>query len=113
LRDLRRQIHTGLELVLNKFKISISARINTNPTGSGGFYSLFRVISEEIWGMIKITAPYQIYGYRTLELVFKFEPIFNSDYNDPTNIPESSILVMAEERTHSRAQEQPPSRITV
>jgi hypothetical protein len=110
LRDLRRQIHAGLELLLNKFKISISALTQQVRVV---FYSLFRVISEEIWGMIKITAPYQIYGYRTLELVFKFEPIFNSDYNDPTNIPESSNLVMAEERTHSRAQEQPPSRIPV
>jgi hypothetical protein len=38
LRDLNRQIHTGLELLPSQFNISISARINTAPTGSGGFF---------------------------------------------------------------------------
>jgi hypothetical protein len=49
--------------------------------------------------MIKITAPYQLPGYKTLELVVESEPIFSSKYYDPTNIPESSNPVMAEERT--------------
>jgi hypothetical protein len=58
-RDLKRQIHASLELLPRQFNISISAPINTAPTGSGDFfYSLFGVISDEIWGMIKITAPY-------------------------------------------------------
>jgi hypothetical protein len=48
------------------------------------FYSLFGVISDEIWGMIKITAPYQLPGYKTLELVVKFELISSYDYYDPT-----------------------------
>jgi hypothetical protein len=37
-RDLKRQIHTGLELLPSQFAISISARINTAPAGSGGFF---------------------------------------------------------------------------
>jgi hypothetical protein len=37
LRDLKRQIHAGLELLPNQFTINIIARINTAPTGSGGF----------------------------------------------------------------------------
>jgi hypothetical protein len=65
------------------------------------FYSLFGVISDEIWGMIKIIAPYQLPGYKTLELVVECEPIFSSDYYEPTSIPESSNLVMTEKRTHS------------
>jgi hypothetical protein len=36
-RDLRRQIHAGLELLPNQSKISISAQINTAPVGTGGF----------------------------------------------------------------------------
>jgi hypothetical protein len=60
LRDLKRQIHAGLELLPDQFNISISARINTALVGSSGFfYSLFGVVSDEIWGMIKTTAPYQ------------------------------------------------------
>jgi hypothetical protein len=35
LRDLKRQIHAGLELLPNQFNISIRAHINTAPTGSG------------------------------------------------------------------------------
>jgi hypothetical protein len=77
------------------------------------FYSLFRVISDEIWGMIRTTALYQLSGYKTLELVVESEPISSSDYYDPTGIPGSSNTVMAEERTHSRAREQRPSRIPV
>jgi hypothetical protein len=65
------------------------------------FYSLFGVVSDEIWGMIKTTAPYQLSGYKTLELVVISEPIFSSDNYDPTSIPEISNPVMAEERTHS------------
>jgi hypothetical protein len=38
LRDLKRQIHAGLELLPSQFNISISARINTTPAGSGGFF---------------------------------------------------------------------------
>jgi hypothetical protein len=37
LRDLKRQIHAGLELLPSQFTISISARINTAPAGSGVF----------------------------------------------------------------------------
>jgi hypothetical protein len=55
--------------------------------------------------MIKITVPYQISGYKTLEIVVESEPISSSDYYDPTNILRSSNSVMAEERTHSRAWE--------
>jgi hypothetical protein len=59
LRDLKRRIHTGLELLSSQFNINISARINTAPNRFGWFfYSLFGVVSDEIWGMIKITAPY-------------------------------------------------------
>jgi GH25 family lysozyme M1 (1,4-beta-N-acetylmuramidase) len=63
--------------------------------------------------MIKTTAPYQLPGYKTLELVVISEPIFSSDNYDPTSIPGSSNPVMTEERTHSRAREQRPSRIPV
>jgi hypothetical protein len=38
LRDLKRQIHAGLELLPSQFNISISARINTAPASSGGFF---------------------------------------------------------------------------
>jgi hypothetical protein len=37
------------------------------------FYSLFGVISDEIWGMIKTTAPYQLPQYKILELVVESE----------------------------------------
>jgi hypothetical protein len=63
--------------------------------------------------MIKTTAPYEIPGYKTLELVVKFEPIFSSDHYDLTSIPENSNSVLAEERIHSRAWEQPPSCVPV
>jgi hypothetical protein len=53
--------------------------------------------------MIKTTAPYQIPGYKTLELVVESEPISSSDYYDSTNISESSNPDMVEERTHSQA----------
>jgi hypothetical protein len=49
------------------------------------FYSLFGVVSDEIWGMIKIKALYHLPGYKTLELVVISEPIFSSDNYDPTN----------------------------
>jgi hypothetical protein len=77
------------------------------------FYSLFGVISDEIWGMIKTTAPYQLSGYKILELVVESELISSSDNYDPTSIPGSSNIVLAEERTHSRAREQRPSRVSV
>jgi hypothetical protein len=97
--DLKRQIHVGLELLPNQYTISISARINTTLAGSGDFfYSLFWVISDEIWGMIKITVPYQLSQYKTLELVVESEPISRSDNYDPTSIPGSSNPVMAEEK---------------
>jgi hypothetical protein len=51
--------------------------------------------------MIKITAPYQLPGYKTLELVVISEPISKSDNYDPTSISGNSNSVMAEERTHS------------
>jgi hypothetical protein len=38
LRDLKRHIHAGLELLPSQFNISISARINTAPVGSGDFF---------------------------------------------------------------------------
>jgi hypothetical protein len=38
LRDLKRQIHTGLELLPSQFNISISAWINTVLAGSGDFF---------------------------------------------------------------------------
>jgi hypothetical protein len=114
LRDLKRQIHAGLELLLNQFNISISVRINTAPAGSGNFfYSLFEIISDEIWGMIKTIAPYQLPGYKTSELVVESEPISSSNYYDPTSIPESSNPVMVEERIQSQAREQRPSRVPV
>jgi hypothetical protein len=114
LHDLNIHIHAGLELLTSQFNINISVRINTAPVSSGAFfYNLFGIVSEEIWGMIKITAPYQIPGYKTLELVVESELIFSSNYYDPTSIPESSNLVMVEERTHSRTREQPPSRIPI
>jgi hypothetical protein len=58
-RDLKRQIHAGLKLLPSQFNISIRVWINTAPAGSSDFfYSLFGVVSDEIWGMIKTTAPY-------------------------------------------------------
>jgi hypothetical protein len=63
--------------------------------------------------MIKTTAPYQLSGYKTLELVVESEPISSSDNYDPTSISGSSNPVMAGERTHSRAREQWPSRVSV
>jgi hypothetical protein len=113
LRDLKRHIHVGLELLPSQFNISIRIQINTAPAGSDNFYSIFGVVSDKIWGMIKTTAPYQLPGYKTLELVVISEPISSSDNYDPTSIPESSNPVMAEERTHYRAQEQRLSRIPV
>jgi hypothetical protein len=59
IHDLKRHIHVGLKLLPSHFNISISARINTAPSGFGDFfYSLFGIISKEIWGMIKTTVPY-------------------------------------------------------
>jgi hypothetical protein len=114
LHDLKRHIHASLELLPNQFNISISARINTTPAGSGDFfYHLFGVVSDEIWGIIKTTAPYQLPRYKTLELVVESEPIFGIDNYDPTSIPESSNSVMAEERSHSRTREQRSSCVPV
>jgi hypothetical protein len=63
--------------------------------------------------MIKIIALYQLPGYKTLELVVESEPISTSDNYDSTSISRSSNPVMTEERTHSQAREQRPSRISV
>jgi hypothetical protein len=38
IRDLKRQIHAGLELLTRQFNISIRVRINTAPASSGGFF---------------------------------------------------------------------------
>jgi hypothetical protein len=79
----------------------LSARINTAPADLGDFFnSLFGVISDEIWRMIKITASYQLLGYKILELVVESELIFSSDYYNLTSIPKNSNPVMAEERTN-------------
>jgi hypothetical protein len=64
-------------------------------------YSLFGVVSNEIWRMIKTTAPYQLLGYKTLELIVEFEPISSYDYYDPISISGSSNPIMAEKRTYS------------
>jgi hypothetical protein len=63
--------------------------------------------------MIKIIAPYQLSGYKTLEKVVESEPISSSNYYDPTSISGSSNPVMTEEKTHSRAREQRSSRVPV
>jgi hypothetical protein len=63
--------------------------------------------------MIKTTAPYKLPGYKTLELVVESEQIFSSNNYDPTSIPGSSNPVMTEEKIHSRAPEQRPSRVSV
>jgi hypothetical protein len=104
LRDFKMHIHTSLELLPSQFNISISAQINTALVGSGDFfYSLFEVISDEIWGMIKTIALYQLSGYKTLDLVVKSEQISSSDNYDTTSISRNSNPVMVEERTYSRA----------
>jgi hypothetical protein len=38
LRDLKRHIHSGLEMLPSQFNISISAWINITPTGSSVFF---------------------------------------------------------------------------
>jgi hypothetical protein len=63
--------------------------------------------------MIKTKALYQLPGYKILELVVISESISSSDNYDLTSIPGSSSPVIVEERTHSRAREQRPSRIPV
>jgi hypothetical protein len=63
--------------------------------------------------MIKTTTLYQLPGYKTLELVIKTESIFSSDNYDLINIPESSNLVITDERVHSWAWEQWSSRVPV
>jgi hypothetical protein len=47
--------------------------------------------------MIKITAPYQIPWYKTLELIVEFEPIFSSDYYAYINMDEIEDVVDVEE----------------
>jgi hypothetical protein len=44
--------------------------------------------------MIKITASYQLPGYKTPKLVVESEPIFSSDYYDPTDISENNNSIM-------------------
>jgi hypothetical protein len=41
LRDLKRQIHTDLELLPSQFSISISAQINTVPSSLGIFLQFY------------------------------------------------------------------------
>jgi hypothetical protein len=41
IRDLRREIHVGLELLHSQFNISISARINTALVGSDNFFIVY------------------------------------------------------------------------
>jgi hypothetical protein len=114
IHDLKRHIYVGLKLLPSHFDISISALINTTLPGSGGFfYRFFGVFFEEIWEIIKTIVPYQILGYKTLELVVESESISSFDHYDLTNISESSNPVLAEERTHSRAQEQKKSCVPV
>jgi hypothetical protein len=54
-------------------------------------------------------------GYKTLELVVESQPIFSSNCYNPysTSILESNNPVLAKERTHYRAREQPPTRVSV
>jgi hypothetical protein len=62
--------------------------------------------------MIKTTVPYQILIYKTFELVVESELISSSDYYDLTSILKNNP-VMAEKITHSRAREQPQSRVSL
>jgi hypothetical protein len=50
--------------------------------------------------MVKTTAPYQILGYKILELVVKSKPIFSSDNDDLclTSISRSSNPVLAKKK---------------
>jgi hypothetical protein len=59
--------------------------------------------------------PYQIPGYKTLELVVKSQSIFSFDHYDPypTSIPKNSNSVLAEKITHYRVREQPPTCVPV
>jgi hypothetical protein len=41
LRDLKRYIHTGFELLLSQFNININAWINTAPASSSVFFIVF------------------------------------------------------------------------
>jgi hypothetical protein len=41
LHELKSQIHAGLELLPSQFNINISVRINTAPTGSGDFFTVY------------------------------------------------------------------------
>jgi hypothetical protein len=116
IHDLKRHIHVGLKLLASHFNITINAWINTAPSGSGVFFhNLFGIISEEIWRMVKITAPCQIFEYKTLGLVVESELISSYDHYDlySSSIPESSNPILAKERTNSRAQEHSPSRVPV
>jgi hypothetical protein len=45
LRDLKRQIHAGLELLPSQFNISISAQINTTLAGSIGFFIAYVILN--------------------------------------------------------------------
>jgi hypothetical protein len=102
IHDLKRQIYIGLKLLSSHFNISISAQINTVPPGLGNFFIVhLGLFLKKIWGMVKTTVPYQIPGYKTLELVVESELIFNSDHYDPISIPESSNPILAEERIPS------------
>jgi hypothetical protein len=55
IRDLKRQIHTGLELLPSQL---VHGSTLHQQVRVFFFYRLFGVVYDEIWGMIKITAPY-------------------------------------------------------
>jgi hypothetical protein len=65
--------------------------------------------------MLKIAAPTKCLGIKKLELVVESQTIFNFDPYVPylTSIPKNSNLVLAEERTHSRARKQPSTHVPV
>jgi hypothetical protein len=71
------------------------------------FHSLFRVVSENILKIIKAIAPYQLSGYKVLELVVNSKLISSSYRYDlcPISILRSSNPVLTEEITYFRAKE--------
>lgn len=110
LEELRRQIHTALNLLPGHFHLKIRARINTAQPGSGNyFFTLFWVDCEQTWEMIKSVAS-PVVGFRSMELVVESEPIANphGSYDPcPNSIPGSSNRVPTEETTHTSAREDP------
>jgi hypothetical protein len=64
IHDLKRWIHVGLELLPSHFNLSINARINTTQPALSNFYSLFGVVSEKIWGILKQQLPTKCSGIK-------------------------------------------------